>query len=240
MFSFLTKLKDLIIYDDHKRKEYEQYFELEKNLENNNSFDLNEYCYKIKELLKKHYPSKSIQGYTDFHELLDEFRDKLIYLAKKKSYDYNCYYLNKYAKIKLAHTFFCQGEKDYNNRNYESASKLFEQTLDLVEYYVNYNKRGILKSIQEKCHNSYQYYYLYMAYNALGEKREYYLGYARFYSEPGMNIEELLYKCCNIPKLKENINQKENNNRHLNNELNSINNNINNIKIMIDTKKKDN
>ena len=60
MFSFLTKLKNSININDSKRKDYDHYFDLEKNLEHNNSLDLNEYCYKIKELLKKHYPSTNL------------------------------------------------------------------------------------------------------------------------------------------------------------------------------------
>ena len=70
-----------------------------------------------------------------------------------------------------------------------------------------------------------------MAYNSSGEKREYFLGNARFYGEPGINTEELLFKSDNISKLKKNINQKENDNRNLNYELISINNNINNIQL---------
>ena len=69
MFSFLTNLKNSININDSIRKDYAHYFDLEKNLEYNNSLDLNEYCYKIKELLKKHYPSKNLKGFTDFQEL---------------------------------------------------------------------------------------------------------------------------------------------------------------------------
>ena len=72
MFTFLTKIKDSIILNDDEKKDFEHFFDLEKNLEHNNSLNLNEYCYKVKELSKKYYQVKSLTQYTFFHKLEEE------------------------------------------------------------------------------------------------------------------------------------------------------------------------